>query len=170
MYEKTRHNAGFIAIDYYCNKYNIKLDIKKFDGLLFKNSEFIIVQPQTLMNLSGNCVKQIVDFYQIPIKDVLVVYDDINFGIGNFVYTPKGSCGGHNGMGNIINTLATKNIHRIKIGIEKKPEDKILSDYVLEKFTAQQYKMLESYMDEFCLMINDFLVDKPIKSFYKPEN
>ncbi|MDR0753020.1 MAG: aminoacyl-tRNA hydrolase [Mycoplasmataceae bacterium] len=167
-YEKTKHNAGFLAVDYFCKKRDLEFKNEKFSGLFFKNDEFIIAKPQTLMNCSGNCVSQIVNFFKIDISDVLIIYDDINYDIGNFVYSIKGSSGGHNGIESIINSLATKNIKRIKIGIGKKTsKSQILSDYVLSKFTDVELSLLNSSFENLDKMIEEFLQKSEASSFYK---
>ena len=98
QYEKTRHNCGFMAIDYYANKNDLKFK-KKFNGLyaetLINGNKLILLKPQTYMNLSGFCVKKFVDFYNIDLNDILVIYDDKDFETGTFKIKRDGSSAGH---------------------------------------------------------------------------
>ena len=120
-YSKTRHNMGFNTINKIAEKYNMKLNKNKFQGLyecgLIENQKVILIKPQTYMNLSGNCVKEIVDFYKIEKEKILVIYDDMDIEPGQIKIRKKGSAGGHNGMKSIIKMLGTEEFPRIRIGI-----------------------------------------------------
>jgi PTH1 family peptidyl-tRNA hydrolase len=114
-YENTRHNCGFRAIDFYAAKNNLVFK-NKYNSLyseqIINNEKVIFVKPQTYMNLSGNAVRQFVKFYNLDIKDLLIIYDDVDFEIGTFKIKRGGSSGGHNGMNNIIDNLHTNDIQR----------------------------------------------------------
>ena len=143
-YEKTRHNIGFMAIDFYAKKNNLEFQ-KKFNGLYFEqiinNEKVIFVKPQTYMNLSGNCVREFVNFYNIDLSDILVIYDDYNFEVGTFRIRRDGSAGGHNGIKNIIENLKSENIKRVRVGISKNLIP--LEDYVLQKFSKEDADSLK---------------------------
>ena len=126
-YDNTRHNMGFNTINRISEKYNIKLKKNKFQGLFeigeIEGQKVIIVKPQTYMNLSGNCVKEIVDFYKIEKENIIIIYDDMDIEPGKIKIRKKGSSGGHNGIKSIIQMLGTDEFPRIRIGIGK-PEHK----------------------------------------------
>ena len=158
-YENTRHNCGFRAIDFYAAKNNLSFK-KKFDALyseqIINNEKVIFVKPQTYMNLSGNSVRQFVKFYNLDIKDLLIIYDDVDFEIGTFRIKRGGSSGGHNGMNNIIENLHTNDIQRVRIGISK--NEIPLIDYVLGKFSKEDNEKLESVFETLCSVMEDFTI------------
>ena len=136
-YKDTRHNIGFNVIDLLCKDLNIELNKEKFNGIYFKNQEYIIAKPMTFMNLSGDFVSAIAKFFKVNTEDVLVVYDDMDFKPGEGIMKPTGSAGGQNGMKDIVRKLQTKDIARIKLGIGR-GEDSV--NHVLSKFTPDQKK------------------------------
>lgn len=157
-YEKTRHNIGFMSIDYYCKNNNIELK-KKFNGLYSiiekENGKIILLKPQSFMNNSGDVVKKYVDYFKIDIGDILVIYDDIDFDIGMFKIKNNGSSGGHNGIGDIINKLKSKDIKRIRIGIGK--NDFLLADYVLGKFNKKELEKITDILPLISNVIDSFI-------------
>lgn len=169
-YENTRHNIGFNIINLYLEKHNLVLDKNKFDGKYTKtninNEDVILLEPQTYMNLSGKCVKKIVDFYKIKPEDILVIQDDLDLNIGRIKLKQNSSSGGHNGIKNIEEELNTKNIKRLKIGISN---DKLIDtkDYVLGKFNKEEkeildntYKICINILDDYLKMNFDLLMTK----------
>ena len=156
-YEKTRHNTGFMAIDFYAQKNNLEFK-KKFNGLyseqIINNEKVLFLKPQTYMNLSGNCVREFVNYFNIELSDILVIYDDYNFDVGTFRIRRDGSDGGHNGIKNIIENLKSENIKRVRIGISK--NDISLIDYVLQKFSEEDYKIINELLPTISDIINDF--------------
>ncbi|MCR4945809.1 MAG: aminoacyl-tRNA hydrolase [Lachnospiraceae bacterium] len=149
QYENTRHNAGFGVIDILSKKYNIPLTEKKHKGLLgrgvIEGIKVILCKPQTYMNLSGECIGEIVDYYDLdPESELLVISDDIELDPGRIRIRKKGSAGGHNGLKNIIFMTATDNFPRIKIGVGKKPAEYDLADWVLSHFPEEDKKAVES--------------------------
>ena len=133
-YEQTRHNIGFMMLDNYVDykKINTKWSTK-FNGKYIKDKingeETILLKPQSFMNLSGGVVKKYVDYFKIPIENVIVISDDMDLFVGNFKIKDKGSCGGHNGLRDIEKNLGTSLYKRIKIGIAKdKSIDTIISE------------------------------------------
>ena len=156
-YEKTRHNCGFMAIDFYAAKNNLEFK-NKFNGLyaeqIINNEKILFLKPQTYMNLSGNCVRDFVNFYNIELDDILIIYDDYNFDVGTFRIRRDGSDGGHNGIKNIIENLKNENIKRVRIGISKNTIP--LEDYVLQKFSNEDYKKVCDILPTISDIINDF--------------
>jgi PTH1 family peptidyl-tRNA hydrolase len=116
-YENTRHNLGFVIIDQLANKLNVELNKKKFNGFYGQTSEYIFLKPQTYMNNSGECISAFMNYFRIPLTNLLVIYDDIALPLGKFRYRCQGSDGGHNGMKNVIKLLGSKNFKRLRVGI-----------------------------------------------------
>ena len=150
-YENTRHNAGFIAIDALADKYGISISEKKHKALcgtgVIEGNKVVLVKPQTFMNLSGESVRSIMDFYKIdPEEDMLVIYDDISLAPGNIRIRKKGSAGGHNGIKSIIAHAGTQNFMRIKVGVGEKPSGWDLADYVLGHFSDEDNQKLKETM------------------------
>ena len=119
-YEKTRHNMGFLTVDLLAEQKGVKLNKVKFKSayniLTFAGAKCLVMKPQTYMNLSGEAVREAVQFYKLPADHVLVIYDDVSLPVGKLRVRPTGSAGGHNGIKNIIAHLGTQNFPRIKIG------------------------------------------------------
>jgi len=158
-YEYTRHNSGFRVVDFYATKNNLTFKTK-FNSLytenMVNNEKLILVKPQTYMNLSGTAVKKFVDFYNIPLEDLIIIYDDVDFEVGKFKIKRGGSSGGHNGINNIIDNLKTNNIQRIRIGISKNQIP--LIDYVLGKFSKEENEKIDSLLPILANVIDDFSI------------
>ena len=140
-YEKTRHNVGFQVIDRLASKYHIDMNTKKHKAIcgtgVIEGVKVLLVKPQTFMNLSGESVREAVDFYKVdPETEFLVIYDDISLAPGHLRIRKKGSAGGHNGIKNIIAMTGTENFKRIKVGVGEKPAGWDLADHVLGHFDA----------------------------------
>jgi peptidyl-tRNA hydrolase, PTH1 family len=116
-YKNTRHNLGFMVIDQLANKLNARLSKKKFSGLYFQTNEYILLKPQTYMNNSGECITAFLNYFRIPLNNLLIIYDDIALPLGKFRYRCQGSDGGHNGVKNIIKLLRSKNFKRLRVGV-----------------------------------------------------
>lgn len=146
-YRQTRHNIGFMVIDELLKRQNWSLNKKKFNGnysMEFINQDkIILLQPQTFMNLSGDSVQPLMDFYQIEPKDLLVIYDDLDLPTGKMRLRHTGGHGGHNGMRSIIQSLGTKDFNRIRIGIDRAKPGKQVVDYVLSPFSKQEMMDVE---------------------------
>ncbi len=160
-YEKTRHNIGFMLLDYYvCDK---KLDTynwqNKFNALYMQadiNGEKVIfLKPQTYMNLSGESVRACVNFFKIDIKDVLVISDDLDLLVGNFKLKSNGSSGGHNGLKNIAECLGTTEYKRLKVGIAKNNNIDI-KDYVLGKISSSDMEVYNKLFNNLVLVIDEY--------------
>lgn len=155
----TRHNAGFMAVDFFAqeNSQNFKIE-KKLKSAISKfklnGDDIILIKPLTYMNLSGEAVIATMNFYKIDIKDILIIYDDIALDLGKVRFRNSGSDGGHNGIKSIINHLGSKNFSRLKIGIG--PQPNIPSEaYVLQNFTQDELKELKEILKR--PMIEDYL-------------
>ena len=146
-YEGTRHNIGFTMIDAIGNKFGIDVTTKKHKALvgrgMIDGMRVILAKPQTYMNLSGESIREITDFYKIEPENIIIIYDDISLDVGQRRIRKKGSAGGHNGVKNIIAHLGTQEFPRIKVGIGNKPEGWDLADYVLSKYTKAEQEALE---------------------------
>ena len=152
QYEGTRHNVGFDVIDRLADKYNIAVDVKKHGAMLGKGviegQKVILAKPQTYMNLSGESIRSLVDYYKIDGEhELLVIYDDINLGVGQLRIREKGSAGGHNGIKNIIAHLGTQVFPRIRVGVGEKPSRYDLADYVLGHFSRAEKELMDEGYD-----------------------
>ena len=159
-YKNTRHNIGFMALDHYCNKNNLSIDKKKFKGLYTETNingeKVILLEPQTYMNLSGECVRDFVGYFHIDIKDILVIYDDMDLDVGVLRLREKGSAGGHNGLKNIIEHLKTSEFKRIRVGISK-DKNRNTIDYVLGKFSGDEKMIIDEKIEKISYIIDDFV-------------
>ena len=147
-YDGTRHNIGFEVIDKLAEKYNIAVDTKKHKALIGKGmiegEKVVLVKPQTYMNLSGESVREVVDFYKVDEEEqVIVIYDDISLEVGQLRLRKKGSAGGHNGIKSIIQQLGTQVFPRIKVGVGDKPAHMDLTDHVLGHFSKEEMPQVE---------------------------
>ena len=162
-YEKTRHNVGFEAIDILADKAGTTVTEKKHKALYGKGyiggQKVILAKPQTYMNLSGESIREIADFYKIEPENIIILCDDINLSEGQLRIRLKGSAGGHNGLKNIISHLGTQEFPRIRIGVGEKPRGMDLADYVLGRFPKEQQAVMEEAYrdaaDAACMMIEE---------------
>jgi len=146
QYEKTRHNVGFMVLDALFKAFNLKPQTKfkgEFAQVILKGETILLLKPQTFMNLSGESVHLVKDFYKIEDQDILVIYDDLDLPVGKLRLREKGSSGGHNGIKSIIHHLHHQDFKRLRIGIDK---DNFIptADYVLGKFTKADKGPLEN--------------------------
>lgn len=143
-YAGTRHNIGFEAVDYIADKYNIELNRIKFRGIfgegIINGKKAILLKPTTYMNLSGESIREVVNFYKISNEDIIVIYDDISLEVGRLRIREKGSHGGHNGIRSIISNLSTDVFPRVKIGVGGPKGD--LVSHVLGKFSKDEIDIL----------------------------
>ena len=151
-YEGTRHNIGFTMIDAIGEKFGIDVTTKKHKALggrgIIDGMRVILAKPQTYMNLSGESIREIADFYKIEPENIIIIYDDISLDVGRLRIRKKGSAGGHNGIKNIIAHLGTQEFPRIKVGIGNKPEGWDLADYVLSKYSKAEQEALKEASDD----------------------
>ena len=163
-YEHTRHNIGFDVVDALAAKYNIDIKDKKHKALcgtgVIEGMKVLLVKPQTYMNLSGESVADVVNFYKIdPEEDMIVIFDDISLEPGRIRIRKKGSAGGHNGIKNIIAMTGTSGFKRIKVGVGEKPQGWDLADHVLGRFSDEDRQSVEeaikNAMDAAVLIMQD---------------
>ena len=148
QYEKTRHNIGFDVMDALADKYNISISENKHKALcgkgVIEGMKVVLAKPQTYMNLSGESVAELVNYYKLdPESELIVVFDDISLEPGNIRIRKKGSAGGHNGIKNIIAQLGTDTFQRIKVGVGEKPKGYDLAAYVLGHFHGEDLEIME---------------------------
>lgn len=147
-YENTRHNVGFMVADEVAERQSKPIQRLKFKALTnvltIDREKVLVMKPVTYMNLSGEAVRQAVDFYKIPPDHVLVVSDDTALPLGRLRIRKKGSAGGHNGLKNIIQHLGTDQFPRLRVGVGEKPHpDYDMADWVLSKFTGEDKKAID---------------------------
>lgn len=148
-YERTRHNAGFRAIDVLAERLGCKIDRLKFQGLYaqtnYQGTKLFLLKPQTFMNLSGRSVLQLSAYFNIPPERIIVMFDDISLPPGRLRIRANGSAGGHNGIKSIIHEVGSQDFPRVKIGVGAKPHpEQDLADWVLSSFSAKEDKDLSS--------------------------
>ncbi len=151
-YTFTRHNTGFLSLDYIAQKLSVKPDRVKFKSLccecMLGTKRTLLLKPQTFMNNSGEAVKEAAHFYKIPPENITVIFDDISLDVGRMRIRAKGSHGGHNGIKSIVEHLSSDAFPRIKVGIGAKPHPEMdLADWVLSKFTDSEQKTLFELFD-----------------------
>jgi len=143
-YTNTRHNIGFIAIDkFHKKKFSDISWQQKYNAYFIKTKDLLLLKPLTYMNNSGKALINFVNFYKILIEDILIVFDDMDLEFGKIRFRKKGSSGGHRGVASIINSLKTENIQRIKIGIGRPSLSQDPANYVLQKFSKKEEKILD---------------------------
>lgn len=147
-YFGTRHNVGFATIDALSDKYNIGLTETKFKAAFGKgrigDHKVILVKPLTYMNLSGEALRPICDYFKIDSKEnLIVISDDVDLDVGNIRVRPKGSAGGHNGLKDIIAKLGHSEFNRVRVGVGKRPKEYDMVDWVLGHFQGEDQKGIE---------------------------
>lgn len=159
QYEKTRHNAGFIALDVLLDKFGFTSKTEDFKGILYtsmiNNKKVFLLKPQTFMNLSGESLIQVINFYKIDLNDVIVIYDDKDLDIGVTRFRFKGSAGGHNGVKHIFQQLGTQEIQRLKVGIGNPSDGFKILDWVLNKMSSDEINLIKRNIEG----ISNFLID-----------
>ena len=161
-YEFTRHNAGFLLLDYFAKKNSVNFkdsngDYLKVEGGI-NNQNFLLVKPVTYVNNSGIAAKQIFEKYNLSPEEFLVVCDDTNLRTFDFRVRLSGGDGGHNGLSSIIYHLITEQFPRIRIGIGNNPPDKILSDYVLSEFSKAELEEYQNTFGKCSVLIEEFIL------------
>jgi PTH1 family peptidyl-tRNA hydrolase len=157
-YEGTRHNAGFMALDLLAEKAGAKLDRVKFKGLCAQavvgGKKVLLLKPSTYMNLSGESVVEAMQFYKIPPKNVVVIYDDISFPPGKLRVRSRGSDGGQNGMKNIIYLSGSDEFPRVRLGTGDRPDRRYdLADWVLSRFSPEDKKLFDQAAENACTAV-----------------
>jgi PTH1 family peptidyl-tRNA hydrolase len=141
-YEQTRHNVGFMVVDELAKRWNTSFQATKFRGMMasaiISGEKVALCKPLTYMNLSGECVRPLMDYYDIDVDDVIVIYDDLDLPPGKIRLRMKGSSGGHNGIKSLIHHLGTQEFKRIRIGIGRPDNGQKVTDYVLGRFAKEE--------------------------------
>jgi peptidyl-tRNA hydrolase, PTH1 family len=142
QYEQTRHNVGFMVIDKLSKELSIPLDRHKFNGIYgighISGEKIILLKPLTYMNLSGECIRPLMDYYEINEEEIVVIYDDLDLPVSKIRLRTKGSAGGHNGIKSMILHLGTQQFNRIRVGVDRPNNGMSISDYVLSQFTGEE--------------------------------
>lgn len=169
-YEHTRHNMGFDTVDLFSELARIDIDKEAFKGLVGRGKvyeeDIYLLKPQTFMNLSGESVREIVNYFKIDIDDVVIIYDDMDLEPGKIRLRTSGSSGGHKGMQNIIDQLGTEEIKRIRIGIGQSTDDTI--DYVLSKPLKDERPLIDEAIKNAVEALKEILkenFDKAMNNF-----
>ena len=160
-YDSTRHNMGFCVINKLAKELNIEVNKTKFKGLygtgIYNGEKVILLKPQTYMNLSGEAIKAFMDFYKLELKDLVVIYDDIEVEKGSIRIRKKGSSGSHNGMKSIISMLQTEEFARIRVGIGKPEHTDDMINYVIGHISEEEKKNLEPGIEKATLATIELL-------------
>ena len=171
-YKLTRHNIGFMILDYLADDWGVQFKKVKGNGLVaqrqYYGEKIILLKPQTYMNLSGVCVSMIMNYYKISREDLIVAHDDLDLSVGILRVRPSGSAGGHKGIDSIMQHIASQDIIRVKVGIGKAEFD--TSDYVLGTFTDDEWKIITKVIPKAAEAIETLLqsdVDKAMNIFNK---
>lgn len=160
-YKDTRHNVGFMFMDNVAKKMGIDFSLDKqkkceIAQVSIKGEKIILIKPQTYMNLSGDSVVIVKNYFKIETEDILVIYDDLDLETGKIRIRPNGSSGGHKGIQSIINVLGTPNIKRVRIGIDKVSSDKTV-DYVIGNFSKKDREIIDISLEKGIDILNDFI-------------
>lgn len=152
-YDGTKHNIGFSAITALSDAYNIPVNTREHKALCGKGyiegQKVLLAMPLTYMNLSGESIRELVDYYKInPEEELIIIYDDINLAPGKLRIRAKGSAGGHNGIKNIITHIGGQFFYRIRIGVGEKPEGWDLADYVLSRFNREDEPVIREALQD----------------------
>lgn len=164
QYEYTRHNIGFECIDALSKKWDAPLNQMKFNGMYTTihrpEGKVMLLKPLTYMNLSGESVRPIIEYYDIEIEDLIVIYDDLDLEVGKLRLRQKGSAGGHNGIKSLIQHLGTQEFNRIRVGISRPPAGMKVPDYVLSKFLKEEDSVIQNAIDKTVAAVESSLSKK----------
>lgn len=146
-YSKTRHNMGFDVINKLSNKYEINVNKSKWKGLvgtgIIENEKVILLKPQTFMNLSGESIREVMDFYNLENKDIIIIYDDMDIEKGEIKVRKTGGPGSHNGMKSVIENLPNNRFKRVRVGIGKPKNKSDMINYVIGKVSDEEQEILD---------------------------
>ncbi|MEN2766721.1 aminoacyl-tRNA hydrolase [Ornithinibacillus xuwenensis] len=151
-YQTTRHNIGFMVIEELLNRHHWQLNKDKFKGKYalenLNGEKIVLLEPQTFMNLSGESLRPIMDYYNIELEDVLIIYDDLDLPPGKIRLRQKGGHGGHNGIRSIIDHVGTKDFKRIRIGVGRPTSPLSVVDYVLGSFYKEEQELVRQSIEK----------------------
>lgn len=164
QYEKTRHNIGFQVVDELAKTNGVSFSTSKYNGLIatihHNGKKILLLKPLTYMNLSGEAIRPLMDYYKISPSELLVIYDDLDLPVGKIRLRQKGSSGGHNGIKSTIQHVGTQEFNRIRIGIDRPPIGMTVTDYVLGKFTKTEWEIMQAVIEQ-CVAACELWFDKP---------
>lgn len=147
QYEHTRHNIGFDVIDHLSAHLQISLNESKHKGIYgsgyVRGEKVFLLKPLTYMNLSGESVRPLMDYYDIALEDLIVIYDDLDLPVGKIRLRQKGSAGGHNGIKSLIAHLGSQEFNRIRVGVNRPSNGQAISDYVLSRFLKEEQEVID---------------------------
>lgn len=173
-YANTRHNMGFNVINKIAEKYKIEMIKEKFQGIYgmgqIENEKVILLKPQTYMNLSGNSIREFVNFYKIEKENVIVIYDDVDIEPGLIRIRKQGTAGSHNGMKSVVQELGTTNFPRIRVGIGKPKYENDMINHVLQKIDDSEKEIINKGIDLAFLAIIEIIknnIDKAMNKYNK---
>lgn len=156
-YANSKHNIGFMAVDKFAQIYKIKAkNSVKFNSEIFEFDDCVLAKPKTFMNNSGYAILKIVEYYNIDLEDVLVIYDDVALPFSKLRLRYKGGSGGHNGIKSILTHLGSEGFNRLRIGIDKS-DNKEMKDYVLSDFSKSELKIIDDVMIDVVNLMTDFI-------------
>ena len=160
-FELTRHNIGFEVVDDILERHQFTLDKQKFKGAYtierLNGEKVLFIEPMTMMNLSGQAVAPLMDYYNVDVEDLIVLYDDLDLEQGQVRLRQKGSAGGHNGMKSIIKMLGTDQFKRIRIGVGRPTNGMFVPDYVLQKFSKEEMIIMEKVIEHSARAVESFI-------------
>lgn len=161
QYEHTRHNVGFDVIDILAKEYGASVTKMKHKALIGEcrvgTEKVLLVKPQTYMNLSGETLIDIYNYYKVDLENIIVVYDDIDLDVGRIRIRKKGSAGSHNGMKSIIKCLGSGEFPRVRVGVSKPEPGQDLANFVLSKFRKEEQSDIESGIDKACNSVDTII-------------
>lgn len=161
QYEMTRHNVGFQAIDLLAEQLNAPAPQTKFNGLYTTvhvgTEKIMLVKPLTFMNLSGECVRPLMDYFNVEDDEIVVIYDDLDLVPGKLRLRAKGGAGGHNGMKSLISHIGTDAFNRIRIGVGRPDGRMGVADYVLSSFTKDEYPSIQEAVERSASACKDWM-------------
>ncbi len=166
QYQNTRHNVGFDVIDVIADKYDIAMGERKHKAIIGKGyiagQKIVLVKPQTYMNLSGESIRAVIDFYKVDEKsELIVISDDVSLDVGRIRIRKKGSAGGHNGLKNIMKHLGHDEFIRMRMGVGEKPSGYDLADYVLGHFTQKEREVMDAGIQNAAAAIEIMITQGP---------
>ncbi len=166
QYQNTRHNVGFDVIDVIADKYDIAMGERKHKAIIGKGyiagQKVVLVKPQTYMNLSGESIRAVIDFYKVDEKsELIVISDDVSLDVGRIRIRKKGSAGGHNGLKNIMKHLGHDEFIRMRMGVGEKPSGYDLADYVLGHFTQKEREVMDAGIQNAAAAIEIMITQGP---------
>ncbi|MCF7923946.1 MAG: aminoacyl-tRNA hydrolase [Candidatus Izimaplasma sp.] len=156
-YKKSKHNIGFLVLDHFAKNNKIKFKKKaNFNSEIAELNDAILLKPMTYMNNSGLAVRKVVDYYDIDINNILIIFDDVDLPFSKLRLRYKGGSGGHKGIKSIINHLDSQDFNRVRFGIDK-PKEKDIKDYVLSDFSKKELKDLDDVLIDLDRIISDYI-------------